>query len=327
MGKELEIAGEKISPGKKQAVNLKISEFYSGNPVNIPVIVTRGKSDGPVLFVSAAIHGDEINGTEIVRQFNALLDPEEIRGTIVCVPIVNIFGFYSMTRIMPDNRDLNRSFPGSEKGSATSRIAKILFDEIISKCDYGIDFHTPRSKRFDLSHTEADIDNEDAFRLAKAFGQNIIIKTSGPLKSLQNSATSTGIPTIVFSGGEVLRFNKSTIRNGLQGLINVLIDLDMKDGEMIKPEYIIIVKESRQVHCLKGGMLRINVNTGDLIYKDNLLGKVYDPYGHAIEEIKAPENGIVISITTNPLLNPGNEVCSYVMLDKSLSMVEHTLVR
>ena len=325
MENSLIIAGERIEQGTQKEVRLKISEYYTAYPVFIPVIVTHGVEEGPALFITAAIHGDEINGIEIVRRLVTKINPEELRGSVLCVPVVNIFGFYTMSRNLPDRRDLNDAFPGIQKGSPTSRVAYILFEEIIKKCDYGIDIHTPQVKRIEMPHTEADLSNRDAHQLARAFGTPVIINTAGPEKSLQNSATSADIPTIVFSGGEVLRFHENVTEQGVAGIRNVLAYLNMIEFERKKPEYSIIVQESRSVQTQYGGILYVNVHPGGLVYQNDLLARVTNPFGRDVELIKAPETGLIISASTNPLVNPGNEVCAYVMLDKSLGVVEEAL--
>ncbi|MFC1564134.1 succinylglutamate desuccinylase/aspartoacylase family protein [candidate division KSB1 bacterium] len=325
MNSTFEILGEKVEPGTRKPVMIKTSEFYTGNPVKLPLIITHGVEEGPRLFVTAAVHGDEINGIEILRRLNAKLDPENVTGTLICFPIVNIFGFYSMQRKMQDGRDLNRSFPGIEKGSSTARIAKLLYEEIIKKCDYGIDLHTPRANRFEIPHTEADTFNEAAFRIARAFGLPVIIHTKGPEKSLQHTATEEGIPTIVYSAGEVLRFHEEITQRGVEGILNVMHELGMFEVKTTHPDYSIIVQESRAIHTKKGGILHVGVNTGQLIYEHDYIGKVLNPFGFEVEDIHAPENGLIICISTNPLVNPGDEICSYVMLDKSLGTVENAL--
>ncbi|MCH7781563.1 succinylglutamate desuccinylase/aspartoacylase family protein [candidate division KSB1 bacterium] len=325
MNSTLHIIGEEISPGEKKELRLKISEFYTSNPVYIPVIALHGEQEGPVVFVTAAIHGDEINGIEIVRQLTARIKPSELSGTLLCIPIVNIFGFYTMTRNTPDRRNLNNSFPGINKGSPASRIAYIIFEEIIKRCDFGIDIHTPRENRYEIPHINADLNNRDVHRLARAFGTTIIINTPGPKKSLQHAANKEDIPTIVFSGGEVLRFDKKITESGVNGLMNVLSSLEMVDIERKEPSFSIIVKKNRSVQTTQGGILYVHVQAGDLVYEGELLAKVANPFGEEIETIVAPQNGLIISHSTNPLVNPGNEVCSYVMLDRSLEIAEKAL--
>ena len=323
----LVIAGEHIPQGTQKEIRLKISEFYTANPVYIPIIASHGVEDGPTLFITAAIHGDEINGIEIVRQLITRIDPERLRGSLLCVPIVNIFGFYTMTRNVPDRRNLNNSFPGSKKGSTSSRIANILFDEIIMLCDYGIDIHSPRVKRFEIPHTEAGLSDRESRQLARAFGTPVIIDDPGQEKSLQSAATQAGIPTIVYSGGEVLRFHERVTELGVTGILNVLSHLDMIDDGRIEPDYSIIVQQSHSVQTQTGGILYVCVKPGDLVYKDDLLARVTRPFGREVEHIVSPETGLIISTSTNPLVNPGNEVCAYVKLDKSLGIVEKAIMK
>jgi hypothetical protein len=324
MNNTITIAGKEIQPGTIHEIKLKISEYYTANPVYIPVVVINGNEEGPRLFITAALHGDEINGIEIASQLITSINPETLNGVLICVPIINIFGFYTMSRSMPDRRDLNETFPGSPKGSPAARIAAILFEEVIQKCNYGIDIHTPRANRFEMPHIEADLNNREAHQLARAFGTPLIINAHGPEKSLQNTATSSGIPTIVYSGGEILRFDEKTTEQGVTGIHNVLSHLEMADFERKKPEFEIIVQKSRSLRTLTGGILYIHVKAGDLIYKGELVARVTHPFGKDTEHITAPETGLIISASTTPLVNPGNEVYSYVILDKSLGIVEDT---
>jgi predicted deacylase len=325
MNEPLNILNEKVAPGTLKEIPLKISEFFTSNPVFVPVVAIRGENEGPAVFITASIHGDEINGVEIVSRLIQFIDPGKLSGTLICVPIVNIFGFFTMNRYFVDRRDLNTVFPGNMTGSATSRVAKIIFDEIIQKCDFGIDIHTPRVKRYEIPHVEADINNQSTRWLAKAFDIPVTINTPGLEKSLQNTASSVGIPTIVYSGGEVLRFHESVTEKGLSGILNVLSELKMYEIEKTKPEYSIVVKEGKSVKTRHGGILYISARAGDIAHKGDVIAKVTNPFGKTVEKVKAPETGLLISISKNPLVNPGNEVCSYVKLDKSLKLVENAL--
>ena len=325
MNSSLSIDGKTILPGTQTEVYLKISEFYTHNPVYIPVIVSHGNTEGPKLFVTAAIHGDEINGIEIVRRLVSRIDPGTLNGTILFVPIVNIFGFYSMTRNMADRRDLDDCFPGIKKGSAASRIALILFEEIISLCDFGIDLHTPKANMLEILHVEADLSNREAHHLARAFSTSVIIDTPGKENSLQNAASGSGIPTVIYSGGEVLRFHEQVTDKGVLGILNVLSYLEMIEHEIRKPEYSIIVQKSRSVQTKSGGILHIDAQPGDLLYAGQEVAQVMDPFGSDVERIIAPESGLVISVSTNPFVNPGYGVYAYVMLDRSLGIVEEAI--
>lgn len=325
MNEDIIITGEKISPGSKREISLKISEFYTSNPVYIPVIVAHGVDEGPKIFITAAIHGNEINGVEIVGRLSSEIDPGALKGSILFVPIVNIFGFYTMQRNTTDRRNLNSSFPGIEKGTPASRIAYILFEEIIKKCDYGIDLHTPRENRYEYPHVKADLSINRVHQLARSFGSRIIINTPGDAKTLRHSANEAGIPTIGFFGGEVLRFHDDITISGVTGLKNVLSGLGMIDHQVVSPKFSIIVKKNRSILTNEGGILYVFAKPGTIIYKGDQVAKVTNPFGQEIESIYAPETGLVISASTNPLVNPGNEVCSYVMLDKSLGIVENAV--
>lgn len=322
LNKSFEICGGDVKPSSQTLLQLKISEFYSGNPAAIPVIVTHGKYQGPKMFLTGAIHGDELNGTEIIRKFNSQINPEELCGTIVALPVVNLFGFYTFSRVMPDGRDLDKFFPGNEKGSPASRISNIIFKEIILKCDFGVDFHTPRAKRIEIAHIETDFENEECVKLAKDFGASIVMNSNGSEKSLQYESTKANIPTIVFSGGEVIKIKKNITNAGVKGIQNILMSNNMIPGDFVKPRFSLNVKKNRSILSSRGGMLETTVDPGDLVYEGEEVGIVSNPFGKEVERITSPENGLIISKSTSPLINPGMEVCSYVMLDKSLDEVK-----
>ena len=221
------IGGTSISPGERKRVLLDVAKLYDFTDMNIPIEVIRGKKDGPVLFVSGAIHGDEINGVEIIRQLLTHKALSRIKGTLIAVPIVNVFGFNTKSRYLPDRRDLNRCFPGSENGSLAAQIAHIFMTEIVQKCTHGIDLHCAAINRINLPQIRACLDDPLTENMAKAFHVPVVLHSELRDGSLRQATKELGIPTLLFEGGESLRFNGKVIKGGLQGVLSVMRDIGM----------------------------------------------------------------------------------------------------
>jgi len=220
------LGGVEIQRGTNVTLHLELPKLYN-TPTQLPVRVIRGKKDGPVVFISAAIHGDELNGIEIIRRFRFLNILKRLKGTLILVPIVNVYGVMNLSRYLPDRRDLNRSFPGSGKGSLAGRVAKVFFDEIVLKCDLGIDLHTASIHKSNLPQVRTNIENEYTYRLAKAFGAPVVLHSALRDGSLRAVAQEKGVPILLYEAGEALRFDETSIRIGVNGLVNVLRANDM----------------------------------------------------------------------------------------------------
>ena len=223
---KLIIADTEILRGTRVTINLELPKLYN-TPTNLPIRVIRGKKDGPIVFVSAAIHGDELNGIEIIRRLRKLSILNKLKGTLILVPIVNVYGIMNLSRYLPDRRDLNRSFPGSIKGSLASRVAKTFFDEVVLRCDLGIDLHTASIHKSNLPQVRTNIDNEYTFKLAKAFGAPVVLHSELRDGSLRGTAQDSGVPILLYEAGEALRFDETSIRIGVAGIINVLREIQM----------------------------------------------------------------------------------------------------
>ena len=223
---KLIIADTEILRGTRVTINLELPKLYN-TPTNLPIRVIRGKKDGPIVFVSAAIHGDELNGIEIIRRLRKLSILNKLKGTLILVPIVNVYGIMNLSRYLPDRRDLNRSFPGSIKGSLASRVAKTFFDEVVLRCDLGIDLHTASIHKSNLPQVRTNIDNEYTFKLAKAFGAPVVLHSELRDGSLRGTAQDSGVPILLYEAGEALRFDETSIRIGVTGIINVLREIQM----------------------------------------------------------------------------------------------------
>ena len=318
--------GEEVPPGEHRDIQLPVSESYSGFAVNVPLRVLRGARAGPALFVSAAVHGDEINGTGVVRALLAE-ELELLRGTLVLVPVVNILGFERHTRYLPDRRDLNRVFPGTATGSLASRFAHRIFSEIVAHCEYGIDLHTGAVRRTNFPNLRGDLENEGVLRLARAFGCELVVQSKGPKGSLRGAACDAGCPTIVMEAGEVWKIEPSYVEVGLRGVRNVLADLGMIDEPVRPAPYRTRVDSTTWVRANSGGLLNFHVSPGSLVERDQPLATCGDLLGSRAEPIRAPKDGIVMGMTTLPTVKPGDPVCHLAIPTMSLETIRRQLER
>lgn len=305
----LQINGTTVLPGTQTTIDLPAGKLYTHAPMTIPVHVVSGKKAGPRLFISAAIHGDEINGVEIIRRLLKLPALKKLSGTIIAVPIVNVHGFINHSRYLPDRRDLNRSFPGTEKGSLAGRIANLFMQEIVSKSTHGIDLHTGAIHRTNLPQIRANLDDEETDRLARAFGVPVIISSNLRDGSLREAAAEYGIPTLLYEAGEALRFDEISIAAGVKGIMNVMRSLEMLPAsrrQHKKPNESVVARSSAWIRATDSGIFRAMVPLGGRVKKDTLLGVVADPFGAEDSQIMAPFSGIVIGRTNLPLVNEGD---------------------
>jgi len=305
----LTINSTKFMPGTRTTIELPVGRLYTHTPMTIPVHVVKGKKTGPRLFISAAIHGDEINGVEIIRRLLNLPVLKRLTGTIIAVPIVNVHGLINQSRYLPDRRDLNRSFPGTEKGSLAARLANLFMQEIVSQSTHGIDIHTGAIHRDNLPQVRANLDDEQTEKLARAFDVPVIISSNLRDGSLRESAAEYGIPMLLYEAGEALRFDEVSIRAGVKGIINVMRTLEMlpptrrKSKKHIEP---VVARSSSWVRAPDSGILRTMVPLGCRVKKDTLLGIVSDPFGEKETNITSSYSGIVIGRTNLPLVNEGD---------------------
>jgi len=305
----LRINGVSVSPGTRTTIDLPVGRLYTHTPMTMPVHVIRGKVAGPRLFVSAAIHGDEINGVEIIRRLLKLPGLRRIKGTLIAVPIVNVHGLIHHSRYLPDRRDLNRSFPGSEKGSLAARLASLFMHEIVANSTHGIDIHTGAIHRTNLPQLRANLDEPETERLARAFGVPVMISANLRDGSLREAAAEVGIPMLLYEAGEALRFDEVSIRAGVKGITNVMRELGMlppsrsRSRQSITP---VVARSSTWVRAQESGILRALVPLGGRVKKGTLLGVVADPFGETEKQILANFSGIVIGRTNLPLVNEGD---------------------
>jgi predicted deacylase len=273
----------------------------------LPVHVIHGKREGPVLFLSAAIHGDEINGIEIIRRIRHTKAVARLRGTLICAPIVNVFGFFNHTRYLPDRRDLNRSFPGSVHGSLAARLARLFATEVVDRSTHGIDLHTGSNHRINLPHIRADLDHPASAALARAFAAPVIVDANLRDGSLREYGMSHGLPMLLYEAGEGLRFDALSIRGGVRGILNVMRALEMlparASGAVAKS---IESRGSQWVRAPQTGLLRIVVPLGARVTAGQTIGRIADAIGDNEATVESPATGIIIGRTNNPVVNEGD---------------------
>jgi len=313
-----ELGGITVIPGERSDIRVKISELYTAVPVTVPLTVVNGASPGPRLFVTAAIHGNEINGIEIVRRIRAEVDPQLLRGTLLLVAIANPIAFMNLSRDLPDGRDLNRFFPGRDLGSMASHIAAALFDKVIRRADYGIDLHTAAAGRTNLPHVRADMKFPQVRRLAAAFGCEVVFDMTGEKGMLRNAATRLGIPTIVYEAGEPLKFQLGPIEQGVTGVKNVMSELGMYDFPRVSPAFQVNVDDHKWIRAEKGGIMMLQIKPGDLVDKGDVIAINTKPFGAEVMRLKAPHAGLVVGTSTMPMVIPGSAVCHLVKLGSRL---------
>jgi uncharacterized protein len=305
---KLEIAGVSIKPGETKQIQLPTPRLFTDTKLPIPVHVQRGRRAGPTLFVSAAIHGDELNGIEIVARLLKSKAINNLRGTLIAVPMVNVYGVLNQSRYLPDRRDLNRSFPGSAKGSLAGRIANLFITEIVAKCQYGIDLHTGAIHRSNLPQIRGNLDDETTLRMAKSFGLPVLLNTDLREGSLRQCAAEMGVSVLLYEAGEALRYDELSIRAGVKGIINVMREIGMLNKRKVTKEHDIkplVARQSGWVRATESGLVSHVSQLGDHVQKGELLAKISDPYGNELSRIFAPEEGVVIGKQNIPLAQAG----------------------
>ncbi|GAA3857386.1 succinylglutamate desuccinylase/aspartoacylase family protein [Celeribacter arenosi] len=318
-----EIAGVKIQPGTRQTVDLPVSVLSDHTPVSMSVHVIHGKVDGPTVFVSAGIHGDEVIGVEIVRRLLRTPNLKTLHGTLVVIPIVNAFGFINHSRYLPDRRDLNRMFPGTAGGSLASRLAHLFLNEIVARCDLGIDLHSAAIHRTNLPQVRISPDNPYTAELAEVFGAPVILQSPLREGSLRGAAKEIGKDILLYEAGEGLRFDEMSVRAGVAGILRVLRHLKMVSAKGIaKPKAASqYCTSSKWLRAPAGGLLRTFRADGDVVAKGDIMAVVADPFGEQEEEIEAPFNGIVVGRAVLPIVNEGDAVFHLARV-KSMAVAE-----
>ena len=306
----------RVGLGEQADIDLAVTQNTSGADVTIPVHVRRGPEEGSVVFVTAALHGDEINGTGAVREL--INDPEFVlkRGSVILVPVLNLLAFERHSRYLPDRRDLNRCFPGSKSGSMAGRMAHTLFSEIVSRSDFGIDLHTAAVRRTNYPTVRGDLGSAVVKRLAEAFGSELILNGKGPQGAFRRESCESGCPTIIMEGGEVWKVEPGIVETAVRGVKNVLKDLDMLEGEADQPDYQVSINKTQWVRAEWGGFLHFHAKPGQVVTKGQALATNSNLLGREISVLTAPFNGVVLGMTTLPSVSPGEPVYHLGMLPK-----------
>ncbi len=310
------IGNVRVRAGAARDVELPITRLVTGGDVSLPVRVVHGREDGPTVWVSGAIHGDEVIGVEVIRELIATLDPKAFRGTLVAVPVVNVLGFMTGDRYLPDRRDLNRSFPGSPRGSLASRIAHLFMTEVVAKCEVGVDVHTGADKRANLPQIRADLDDPRTRALAEAFGAPVMVHARLRDGSLRQAALDVGAKVLLYEAGEALRFDDEPIATGVVGIRRVLAFLDMietdpadEPGENGEPGESARTLESRSTGWVRArgtGILNLDTRLGDVVAAGDRLGGLSDTFGRRVRLVRADRSGIVIGLSRAPIVNAGD---------------------
>ena len=322
----IDIGGVEIAPGERRTIDLPLADLSTHTSMAMPVQVIHGRRDGPRLFVCAAIHGDEINGVEIIRRLLNLSALKRLRGTLIAVPIVNVMGFVTQSRYLPDRRDLNRSFPGSVRGSLAGRLARLFLDEVVSKATHGIDLHTGAVHRDNFPQIRGNLDDPETERLARAFGVPAIINAGFREGSLRESAAKQDVPVIVYEAGEALRFDEACIRAGLNGVVNVMRALGMlpEARRSRAAPHQLVIGSSTWVRAPQSGLVRTAIALGSPVRAGDALAIVADPFGENEVTIEASADGIVIGRTNLPVVHEGDALF-HIARHEGRQVVAHTL--
>lgn len=303
------LLGETIQPGKEGRLNLEVAKLHTSTPIQVPVIVNHAKQSGPVVLLLAGSHGDEVNGTEIVRRIIKKGWNKPTSGTIICIPVYNIFGFLNLSREFPDGRDLNRSFPGTKNGSLASQFAYHFMSEIAPYVDIIIDFHTGAVQRNNFPQTRCDLNYKNSLALCKVFGAPILLSSSLISKTLRTSIQKMGKDYILFEGGKANRLDERVIKAGIEGTQRVLKHLGVKDFKTEQPKNkLIFLKESSWLRASNSGMLRLRIDNGSFVQKGMLLATISDPFGNFERSVKAPRDGYIFCVNETPLVTKGDAI-------------------
>ncbi|MEE2748124.1 MAG: succinylglutamate desuccinylase/aspartoacylase family protein [Candidatus Thermoplasmatota archaeon] len=316
--------GTEIAPGTGAEMSLNLGEGPTGNPRSIPVYVIHGTKPGPVLALTAGIHGDELNGVSVVHHLihgddhvagtdDDRIDRGELAGTLICVPVVNIEGMLLEQREAPDNRDINRLFPGKEDGNQSQRIAHALFQSVVKRADFLIDLHSAPHSRTNLPHVRANFDDAKCMELARSFGTHIVLHSSGPKGSLRREASSVGTPTILLEAGTAHRFEIDAVVAGIEGVLNVMGHLDMIKRDNLQPAVRLLVRRSKWARAEAGGLLYSLVKAGDHVKKGQKIALVTDPLGAKTHTIESPRTGVIVGMALNPLVRSGDPIANIVL--------------
>ena len=302
------IAGEAIPPGSQADVAFPITTMATGTASSLAVRVLHGARPGPAVFVSAAIHGDEIIGTAVIQRLARALRPEGLAGTVLLVPVANIFGFITHSRYLPDRRDLNRSFPGSAGGSLAGQLAHVFYREVVGRCSLGIDIHSAAIHRYNLPQIRIAAGNRKLVELAMAFGAPVIIESPLREGSLRDLAQKQGVDMLLMEAGEALRFDRLSIETGVEGVERVLAHMGMIEADDGLSAVGIPARANRSVwvRSPRGGVVQMVRESGDPVRKGEVLASVSGLFGEDAQDMVSPLDGIIIGHATLPVVHQGD---------------------
>ncbi|GGW55665.1 hypothetical protein DFQ11_101513 [Winogradskyella epiphytica] len=307
----LHILGKKVGLGQSATVSFNVAKLHTQNTIDVPVIIERSKKPGPIVLITAGIHGDEINGVEIVRQIISKGINKPKRGTIICIPVINVFGFIHMDREFPDGRDLNRVFPGIKGGSLASRVAFKLVTEILPHADLVLDFHTGGADRFNAAQIRIIKGEKSLYELAKIFGAPFVYYSKNLNKSFRNTCHKLGIPILLFEGGKSFNIDSNITNTAVNGAKRVLHHLDMLNRKFKVSEpkkECVYIADSKWIRAKYSGMFKATVKINAEVKKGDVLGNITDPYGSFNHFVKAPNNGYIFNINESPIIYQGDAI-------------------
>lgn len=297
-----------VRPGRKVQIELPFARVVTGATETLPVKVINGRSAGPNIWLSAAIHGDELNGIQIIRRVIKDLDAKNLRGAVIAVPIVNPLGFINESRYLPDRRDLNRSFPGSARGSTASRLAHLFMEQVVGQCTVGIDLHTASNHRINHPQIRANLDDPTTLKLARAFGAPFSIHARMRDGSLRQAAAERGKTTLLYEAGQAHRFDDDAVEAGVVGVMRTLRAMGMIDARLPRAQPTRLIRRTRWVRARRGGIADIEVRLGEKVQRGDRVASIADAFGMHPTQVKATESGWVIAVSLRPLVNSGDSL-------------------
>ncbi|WP_250433375.1 succinylglutamate desuccinylase/aspartoacylase family protein [Hanstruepera flava] len=307
--KLITILGTRILPGKSYELNFDVAKLHTTSTIDVPIIVERSKKPGPTILFTAGIHGDEVNGVEIVRQIIAKGINKPKCGTIICIPVINIFGFINMKREFPDGRDLNRVFPGIKRGSLASRVAYKLVNEVVTQVDFAIDFHTGGSGRFNAPQIRIAKNNPKLDAWAKTFGAPFVLYSKNLKKSFRNTCYKLGVPMLLFEGGKSYHIDSTVTNTGVNGAKRILHHFGMLNSKFkvsAPKKDCVFITQSKWQRANYSGMFKASVAINSQVEKDDIIGNITDPYGKFNHFVKAAHSGYVINVNESPIVYQGD---------------------
>ncbi|MCU4718857.1 succinylglutamate desuccinylase/aspartoacylase family protein [Halapricum hydrolyticum] len=313
--------GGRVDPGETQNVRYTVTETYLGDPVKMPVTVVVGERTGPTVVITAATHGDELNGIEVVREVAHEWDHSDLCGRLVCLPILNVPGFIAQQRYLPVyDRDLNRAFPGDRTGTGAQRMAARIFENFVAPADLGIDLHTSTRGRSNMLHVRADMSDETVERVARAFASNVVIDSEGAEGTLRREATAAGTSTVTVEMGEAHRFQRSLIDRALDGIRSVFAEFGLLQSEHVDwPGWRTVVEAADEKTWLRadaGGLVDVHVERGAFVEEGERIATIANPFKTTTTAVDAPFDGVLIGVLENPVVYPGNPLCHIVKVDE-----------